>query len=265
MNTVVNKKPIFKNSISGPTEKKQKNKEKCLRSPITKKSKTVRKSVAKVKKVVRNVDILSDWAEKESSKPEIYKKPKTSKGIQRLPSDDSVILVQGSENRLHTAIPIIDLTQSPTHSLHDNMNLLQSKSLKTIYFPSRNFDRNIKLRKTMATTSLITLPVIQKQNLPRKLNSTTILSCTDNKKLGVLDIPKEYLNSPDVCTDYNSFLEKSKLTKVDHRMIDWILEVERLMNNSISPSISEYSSSVDGDESVGRINLCKMTPGGRFN
>lgn len=175
--------------------------------------------------------------------------------MQAVESDDSVIYIgKYSGNRLHTTTPVIDLTQSSSESVHENINFVRSKTLKTIYFPSRNFDRNIKLRKSIATTSLITLPVIQKQRLPRKLNSTTLLSCTDQKKLGVLDIPQQYLNSPDVRTDCSSFFEKSNLNRTDYRMIDWILDVEQDIDISLSPSTSGYSSSLDTDLSRDKMN-----------
>lgn len=199
--------------------------------------------------------MLNEWAENESSKPEIYEAPNILKTLHAVSSDDSVIYIgKYSGNRLHTTTPVIDLTQSSSENVHENLNFVRSKTLKTIYFPSRNFDRNIKLRKSMATTSLITLPVIQKQKLPRKLNSTTILSCTDQRKLSVLDIPQEYLNSPDICTDSSSFLEKSKLNLTDYKMIDWILDVERDIDISLSPSTSGYSSSLDTDLSRDKIS-----------
>lgn len=246
----MNKKSVLKNYISAPTEKRQKKKEKCACSAITRKGKNVRKSVAKVKKVVQNTHLLNEWAENESSKPEIY-----LKSLQTVRSNDSVIYIGNcSENRLHSTTPIIDLTRSSSESIHENMDLACSKTLKTIYFPSKNFDRDIKFRKSMATTSLINLPVIRKQRLPRKLKSTTILSCTDKKKLSILDIPQKYLNSPDVSMNSNSFFEKSKLTSADRRMIDWILEAERNIDNTLSPSSSEYNSSLDTDMSRDKIN-----------
>lgn len=210
----------------------------------------MRKSAAKVKKVVRNANLLNEWAENESSKPEIY-----LKSLQAIQSNDSVIYIENcSENQLHSATPIIDLTRSSSEHIPESMGVGCSKSLKTIYFPSRNFDRSIKLRKSMATTSLIALPVIHRQKLPRKLNSTTILSCTDKRKLGVLDIPQEYLNCPDVSTNSNSFFEKSKLTRTDHRMINWILDIEGNTDTSLSRPTSGYNSSLDTDMSKEKIN-----------
>ncbi|KAJ8968700.1 hypothetical protein NQ314_002155 [Rhamnusium bicolor] len=212
----------------------------------------------KVKKVIRNVNLLNEWAENESSRQEIYEKPRLLRSIKKVCSDDSVIYIGSyQDNSRGESTPFLDLTQSSSDNLHKAISLQHTKPLQTIYFPTRNFDRNIKLKKSMATTSLITLPVIEKQMVPRKLNSTTVLNSAYKEKLAVLELPEEYLDAPDVSTDF-TFFEKARLTSSDYKMIDWILDVEKDIDFSLSPSTSGYNSSLDTDTSTEKI--CNIYP-----
>ncbi|KAG5874723.1 hypothetical protein JTB14_037239 [Gonioctena quinquepunctata] len=219
---------------------------------ITKKHKESRNVTTRVKKLAKNVNkLMNEWSENESSRGEIHEKPKLIRNRKRTASNESVIYV-GSYMTPSTPqrnISIVDLTESSEYLAGIKENICP-KTLRTLYFPERNFDRVSRLKKCLTTTSLITLPVTKKIDIIPKHPSTTELMTKTNKcKLAVLNIPAQYLDLSDIINmnqHGRAVLDKAKLTESDYEMIDMIIEQDRdiEMEFTLSPSTSGYDSSL---------------------
>lgn len=160
--------------------------------------------------------MLNEWAENEASYGEITTPTKNLKRAHSADTNDSVIYVSSYilDNLTPCCSSVIDLTKSD-----DNFR----KSLKTIYFSKKNFERR-RDEQTGRTTSLVYLPVKNVPVVPlRKWNSTSIIPCTTKEKLGVLEIPAIYQSEEFNARDV-TFYDKVKLTSYDHQMIDMILD-----------------------------------------
>lgn len=181
----------------------------------------------------------------------------------------------------------MDLTQS-SESLSTVDIPVYSKSLKTIYFPHRNFNRSVTMRKNLVTTSLINLPVIKKALPKRRLFSASFIkqnentkaslpsisnkyfnfaeltesdqsnvSRDENSKLSILDIPIELLEPSEMACN-REILSKAALNARDQKIIDWILDLEMsahdnrdcsLFINQENNSIEEFCGMYDVDSS----------------
>lgn len=200
-------------------------------------------------------NLLHEFSENESSKGNIEDNKKHKRPPSRKDSTDSVIYVGtiNSQDINSNEIPVVDLTQS-SESLSTNRTVnFQSKSLKTLYFPSRNFDRSITLRKRLVTTSLINLPVNRKPVVHRRLFSATATS-RSNDKLSILNIPNQFLDSSDHSFDEENILVKTDLTESDQKIIDWILSQD-ITGVSNRPASNDFSSLDTGFDSI--RELCK--------
>nr|XP_023020211.1 uncharacterized protein LOC111508827 [Leptinotarsa decemlineata] len=232
---------------------KRPRREKNVNPPVTKKYKSSRSNTSKVKKVAKNAKLMNEWAENESSKAEICERPRQTRNVKKTVSTESVIYVGSYKtcDSQRSPVPVIDLTESADHITMNKENF-SSKKLKTLYFPERNFVRVSRLNKRSMTTSLITIPVTKKTEIPAKHPSTTEL--TNKIKLAVLDIPAQNLEHSDInlCRKGRAALEKANLTESDYEMIDWIIENDQnILNRDVdmgyplSPSTSPYDSSVN--------------------
>nr|CAI5856109.1 unnamed protein product [Callosobruchus analis] len=144
---------------------------------VSKRYKDEQKPKRKLKKLLKSA---TEWTENESSKQE----------IQRSPSTDSVIYIGSYQvPERYQNLSVIDLTSSQD-DLRVQTDYSTGKSIRTIYFPSRNFDRNLSMRNNLTTASLITLPLKKRaQGLRRFHSSSTLYKRHINNKLSVLDIP----------------------------------------------------------------------------
>lgn len=172
----------------------------------------------------------------------------------KLESKESVIYISTTykpDSVDHENIPIVDLTNS-SEKLKFKEQHVNSKQLKTIFFPKRNFERDNSLKKTLATTSLINLPIIKKF-VPKRLHSTTVIE-KYYTKLSILDIPSQFLSWEDLNYHDTNILKKCELTDSDHEMIHWILERENenfeLDFTLTSTSSSGYNSSLNTEMSL---------------
>lgn len=189
---------------------------------------------------------LEEYTENESSKGNIEDSKKYKRPASRKDSSDSVIYVGTLKPQSLNSnnLPVVDLTHS-SDNLSSNGTIPRSKSLKTLYFPSRNFDKSITLRKRPATTSLINLPVIQKSLVPRRQYSRTVVNKTNNNRLSILSLPGQFLDPSDLNFEEENLLTKANLTESDQKIINWILDQE--IHNVNNHSASYDGSSVDPD------------------
>lgn len=196
------------------------------------------------KKVRRN--LLHDFLENECSKGNIEDTTSYMSSPSRKVSTPSVIYVGTTNYQDVDNISVVDLTCS-SDSLSSNANTFYSKSLKTVYFPSRNFDRSITLRKKLVTTSLVNLPIIRKPLLRRRLFSASELCSKNKQKLSFLNIPNQFLNLSDLYCNEANILMKAVLTESDQKIIDWILdqEVNKVKVSSASNDISSLETGFD--------------------
>lgn len=196
-------------------------------------------------------NVLHEFSENESSKGNIEDKKKHKKPPSRKDSTDSVIYVgtiKSHDINSHN-VPLVDLTHS-SENLSSNESIPYSKSLKTLYFPSRNFDRSITLRKRLVTTSLINLPVIKKPIVQRRLYSATVANRYHNERLSILDLPDQFLDPLDFNFDEENIAKKTNLTESDQKIIDWILDQEINNANFRSASNNDFSSFDTGFGSI---------------
>lgn len=193
-------------------------------------------------------NLLHEFSENESSKGNIEDSKKPKRPPSRKDSTDSVIYVGtiNSQDINSNEVPLIDLTQSSESLLCNETTNVNSKSLKTIYFPTRNFDRSITLRKSLVTTSLVNLPVIKKPIVQRRLFSATAVS-RSYERLSILNIPNQFLDSSDHIFDEENILLKTDLTESDQKIIDWILsqEITAVTNRTASNDLSSLDTGFD--------------------
>lgn len=231
------------NNTSGdcPAHKKPKQEKNQINICVPKKCKENKKTGTKIKRVTRRGNLFNEWTENESSNVEITGKSENS--INKNMSNESVIYVGATPIK---RIPIVDLTRS-AESIAKGENTI----LKTIYFPSRNFDRSMKFRKTLATRSLVTLPTTVKLAFPKKTKSATFLN-KNKDKLGILDIPSKYFDGSE--TSFTDFeVSHADLTENDHKIINWILEQENVNLEGIFSTSGDCSSLDTGLDSIGEM------------
>ncbi|CAH1965769.1 unnamed protein product [Acanthoscelides obtectus] len=206
--------------------KKHHCREKCP-GCVSKRYKEMRKPKARLTKALKSD---TEWTENESSKQE----------IQRAPSTDSIIYI-GSYTvpEQYQNLPVVDLTSS-----QDDLGS-QSKSLRTIYFPSRNFNRRYSLRKNLTTSSLVTLPIRKKRrDLKRSHSSSTLYKRQiDNSKLHILDIPEQYIDGTEL--DDQVDLSIADLNEVDHNMIEWMMQHENDSTSGYDSDIFDPNMSIE--------------------
>lgn len=185
---------------------------------------------------------MHEYSENENSKGNIEDNRKLKKPPSRKSSTDSVIYVGTIKSQDSNTVPVVDLTQS------SECLTKKSKTLKTIYFPSRNFDRHISMREKLVTTSLVNLPVIKKSVVQRRLCSATVTNKIIHSKLALLNIPQQFSDLSDYNYSVENILAKAVLTKSDENIIDWIIDqdintaLDRSDSNDFSSFDTEFSS-----------------------
>ncbi|VEN35415.1 unnamed protein product [Callosobruchus maculatus] len=213
-NGITSKKNIMENSMMPRKSllRASPKKQGRVTGGVSKRYKDEQKPKRKLKKMLRSA---TEWTENESSKQE----------IKRSPSTDSVIYTGSYQvPDRYKNLSVIDLTTSQ-EDLKTQTDCSTGKSIQTIYFPSRNFDRSISMRNNLTTASLVTLPLIKRpQNLRRFHSSSTLYKRHIQNKLSILDIPEQYLDESVMNVQPQS--SKSDLNDLDHNMIDWILQHE---------------------------------------
>lgn len=164
-------------------------------------------------------------------------------------SSDSVIYVGPVISKDFLNIPMVDLT-----NLSEDDGPRYTKSLKTIYFPSRNFNRSSSSQKSLVTTSMVNLPVTKKSTVFRRLFSASEADKRINTKLSILNLPECYQDTSDLNCVERDYLIKSVLTESDHNIIDWILNEE--VNSLMELDSNEMSSLDAGVDTI--QELCSL-------